>query len=164
MDALMFVLLNKGTFINYMDKIWANFDLLKCTKWTYYYLPFVMWPPWTFYWPFPPSSCPLSYWMTPKITRYWKCRGGLWERKLCCSITSKDNHNSTKGSCYQSARRTLHSLKFIYSEKATKVCEIFTLILSYVVPVKNKVKISQNFVAFSEYMNFKSKTFLLLPV
>ena len=27
-------------------------------------------------------------------------------------------------------------LKFIYSEKATKLCEIFTLLLSYVVPVK----------------------------
>ena len=26
--------------------------------------------------------------------------------------------------------------------------------LSYVVPVKSKVKISQNFVAFSEYLNF----------
>ena len=45
-------------------------------------------------------------------------------------------------------------LKFIYSEKATKFCEIFTLLLSYVVAVKSKVKISQNFVAFSEYMNF----------
>ena len=45
-------------------------------------------------------------------------------------------------------------VKFIYSEKATKFCEIFTLLLSYVVPVKSKVKISQNFVAFSEYMNF----------
>ena len=38
-------------------------------------------------------------------------------------------------------------LKFIYSEKATKFCEIFTLLLSYVLPVKSKVKISQNFVA-----------------
>ena len=47
------------------------------------------------------------------------------------------------------------SLKFIYSEKATNFCEIFTLLLSYVVHVKSKVKISQNFVAFSEYMNFK---------
>ena len=46
-------------------------------------------------------------------------------------------------------------LKFIYSEKATKFCKISTLILSYVVPVKSKVEISQNFVAFSEYMNFK---------
>ena len=45
-------------------------------------------------------------------------------------------------------------LKFIYSEKATKFCEIFTLLLSYVGPVKSKVKILQNFVAFSEYMNF----------
>ena len=45
-------------------------------------------------------------------------------------------------------------LKFIYSEKAPKFCDIFTLLLSYVLPVKSKVKISPNFVAFSEYMNF----------
>ena len=38
---------------------------------------------------------------------------------------------------------------------ATIFCKIFTLLLSYVVPVKSKVKILQNFVAFSEYMNFK---------
>ena len=50
-------------------------------------------------------------------------------------------------------------VKFIYSEKATKFCEIFTLHLSYVVPVKSKVKILQNFVAFSEYMNFTKNTF-----
>ena len=46
-------------------------------------------------------------------------------------------------------------LKLIYSEKATKFFEISTLLLSYVVPVKSKVEISQNFVAFSECMNFK---------
>ena len=46
--------------------------------------------------------------------------------------------------------------KFIYSEKATKFCKISTLLLSYVVPVKSKVDISQNFVAFSEYMNFNT--------
>ena len=45
-------------------------------------------------------------------------------------------------------------LKFIYSEKATKFWEISIVDLSYVVPVKSKVEISQNFVAFSEYMNF----------
>ena len=45
-------------------------------------------------------------------------------------------------------------LKFIYSEKATKFCEISTLLLSYVVPVKSKMEISQNFVAFSEYLTF----------
>ena len=46
-------------------------------------------------------------------------------------------------------------LKFIYSEKAKKFCEIFILLLSYAVPVKGKVEISQNFLAFSEYTNFK---------
>ena len=45
-------------------------------------------------------------------------------------------------------------LKFIYSEKATKFYKISTLLLSYVVPNKSKVEILQNFVAFSEYMNF----------
>ena len=45
-------------------------------------------------------------------------------------------------------------LKFIYSEKATKCCEIFTLLLTVCTVVKSKVKISKNFVAFSEYMNF----------
>ena len=48
-------------------------------------------------------------------------------------------------------------VKFIYFEKATKFCEISTLDLSYVVPVKSTVEISQNFVAFSEYMNFKNQ-------
>ena len=45
-------------------------------------------------------------------------------------------------------------VKFIYSEKATKFCEISTVDLSYVVTVKSTVEILQNFVAFSEYMNF----------
>ena len=47
-------------------------------------------------------------------------------------------------------------VKLIYSEKATKFCEIFTLLLSYVVPVKSTVKIAQNVLAFSEYMNFST--------
>ena len=38
-------------------------------------------------------------------------------------------------------------LKFIYSDKATKFCEIFPLLLTTVNAVKSK--------AFSEYMNFK---------
>ena len=45
---------------------------------------------------------------------------------------------------------------FIYSEKTTKFCEISTLDLSYVVTVKSTLEILQNFVAFSEYMNFKT--------
>ena len=48
-------------------------------------------------------------------------------------------------------------IKFIYSEKAQTLCEISTLDLFYLVTVKSRVKITQNFVAFSEYMNFTSK-------
>ena len=55
-------------------------------------------------------------------------------------------------------------VRFIYSEKATKFSEIFTLPLSYVVPVKSNVKMSQNFVASSEYMNFKSQIVYLFHV
>ena len=51
----------------------------------------------------------------------------------------------------------LHNeVKFIYSKKAAKFCEIFPLLLTTVHTVKSKGKISQNFAAFSEYMNFKS--------
>ena len=52
------------------------------------------------------------------------------------------------------AVRKFKFLKFIYSEKATKFCEIFPLLLTRVHTVKSKGKVSQNFVAFSEYMNF----------
>ena len=49
-------------------------------------------------------------------------------------------------------------IKFVYSEKATKFGEIFTLLLSTVHADKSKVKISPNFVVFSEYMNFNKET------
>ena len=49
-------------------------------------------------------------------------------------------------------------VKFVYSEKATKFFEIFPLLLSAVHTDKSKGKISQNFVAFSEYMNFTVNT------
>ena len=46
-------------------------------------------------------------------------------------------------------------IKFVYSEKkGTNFWEISTIDLSDVVTVKSTVEISQNFVAFSEYMNF----------
>ena len=45
-------------------------------------------------------------------------------------------------------------LKFIHSEKATKFCKISTLDLTVLHMVKFMVETSQNFVAFSEYMNF----------
>ena len=46
-------------------------------------------------------------------------------------------------------------LKFIYSEKATKFCEFFPLLLTVCTVVNSKGKILQNFVAFSEYMNLQ---------
>ena len=55
-------------------------------------------------------------------------------------------------------------LKSIYSEKATKFCEISTVDLSYVVTVKSTVEISQNFAAFWEYMNFTANAESLLKL
>ena len=50
----------------------------------------------------------------------------------------------------------LRSLKFKYSEKeGHKILRNLHLYLFYVVTVKSKMEISQNFVAFLEYMNFK---------
>ena len=46
------------------------------------------------------------------------------------------------------AKSNFTILKFIYSEKTTKFCEISTVDLFYVVAVKSTVEISQNFVAF----------------
>ena len=43
----------------------------------------------------------------------------------------------------------------MYSEKVTKFCKISTLLLSVCTLDKSKLEISQNFVAFSEYSNFK---------
>ena len=73
-------------------------------------------------------------------------------------------NNETRGHCAVFAQNdfwgqylpnTFSNLKFIYSEKPTQFCEISIVDLSYVVTVKSTVEISQNFVAFSEYMNFK---------
>ena len=46
-----------------------------------------------------------------------------------------------------------NQVKFVYIEKATKICDISTLLLTCTTQAKSQVKISQNFVAFSEYMN-----------
>ena len=45
-------------------------------------------------------------------------------------------------------------LKFVYSKKATKFCEISTLLLSTVHTDKSKVETLQKILAFSKYMNF----------
>ena len=45
-------------------------------------------------------------------------------------------------------------LKFIYSERATQYCKISIVDLTVTTQDKSMVEISQNFVAFSEYINF----------
>ena len=47
-----------------------------------------------------------------------------------------------------------HMLKFIYSEKATKFCEISTVDLTVTTSDKSTVEISQKFVAFSDKIFF----------
>ena len=59
---------------------------------------------------------------------------------------------SWKSFCHSIYIRTV---KFIYSEKATNFCKISTLLLYVCTVDKSKVEISQNFVAFSEYTNFR---------
>ena len=49
----------------------------------------------------------------------------------------------------------MYNVKFIYSEKAKKFSDISTLLLTACTVVKSKLEISQNFVAFSEYINLK---------
>ena len=55
--------------------------------------------------------------------------------------------------CKEPWRGTI--VKFVYYEKATKFWKIFTLLLTVCTVVKNNMKIFQNFVAFSEYMNLR---------
>ena len=50
-------------------------------------------------------------------------------------------------------------LKFIYSAKAKRFCEISTILLTGTTQDKSKVEILPNFVAFSEYMNFTKSIF-----
>ena len=48
-------------------------------------------------------------------------------------------------------------VKLIYSEKATKFCEISTVDLTGTTKNKSAVEILQNFVAFSKHMNFNDQ-------
>ena len=63
----------------------------------------------------------------------------------------------TKNHLTTSHKIPINWVEFVYSEKAKKFCKISTLLVSTVHTDKSKVEISQNFVAFSEYMNFKKK-------
>ena len=71
---------SKGSFKNSLDQIFPNFDDLPPSNgefWTFYIPgPLLSSVDFLLYWP-PTytSSCPRSYWMTPK------CKGASWEKK-----------------------------------------------------------------------------------
>ena len=90
------------------------------------------------------------------------------------SISTADNRSSTNILTFslsktKKRKRILNLVfelvwsvfKFTYSDKATNLCEISTVYLSYVVPVKSTMGILQNFVAFSEYINFMAQNLSL---
>ena len=99
----------------------------------------------------PPSSYTMNLRTLTKVAKVSQTSKLSYE--ILNENSEKTNFISHKKKTHPKSQHRL-GLKLIYSEKATKFCKIFTLLLSSVVPVKSKVKISQNFVAFSEYMNF----------
>ena len=75
--------------------------------------------------------------------------------KMQCSQAVHCNWLKIRKVTAPESQKTLRLIKLIYSEKATKICEVFPLLLSTVHTVKSK---EPNFVAFSEYMNvYKNK-------
>ena len=86
----------------------------------------------------------------------------MWKKCMYSQITgfSVTNGLESRNLCIIPADGSQWGIKIclfrfhIYSEKVTKFCKISTLLLFNGVPVKIKVEISQNFWAFSEYINF----------
>ena len=79
-----------------------------------------------------------------------------------CHIIFHLFHQRTRWN-YSMERETKLSVndRWLISILKLRFCENVTLDFSYVVSVKSKVEILQNFVAFSEYMNFKRVSFTL---
>ena len=75
---------------------------------------------------------------------------------FCCSdwLTVPEEGPAFWGLSQTCTRLQVFVIKFIYSEKATKIFEIFPLLLTVCTVDKSKGKISQHFVAFSEYIGY----------
>ena len=87
--------------------------------------------------------------MRVEIT-FSKREGGFLSFKFCkitimhkCVVLIQERINGRTVQEGSVEEMLAYMLKFIYSEKATKFCEIFTLLLSYVAPVKSKMKIAK---------------------
>ena len=101
------------------------------------------------------ASCPPGKWECPALAGVCIDLEKICDDKLDCPNGADEGPGCDNIECDR------YGLKFIYSEKATKFCEIFTSLLSKVQTDKNKVKISQKCVAFPEYMNFNYISILL---
>ena len=87
----------------------------------------------------------------------WYTRGRhFWPKTNVFTIRPSVSAAEFKGWIWPNVKLQIFFLNglLIYSEKAKKIYEILPSLLTNVNTVKNKGKISQNFVAFSEYMNF----------
>ena len=82
----------------------------------------------------------------------------LWPRFLSFMINLCQSIDTSETIGCMTILLCSRKIKFIYSENAAKFCEISILLLTVCSTVKSKVKISENFVAFSEYMNFSTPT------
>ena len=91
------------------------------------------------------------------LTFTYKCFNQSQHRLIQNSVLIvRKNMQKVEISISIALRQTV--VKFVYSEKATKFCEIFPLLLTVCTAVKSKGKILQIFVAFLKYMNFKDLT------
>ena len=95
--------------------------------------------------PFSPNDSDISDIFEPPSIFDKLTPGNKKGRKANGNVSSSTRMHSKIG---KRGRKGKLILKFIYSEKATKFCEIFTKDLSYAVTVKSTVEISQNFVGF----------------
>ena len=90
-----------------------------------------------------------------KILAWWETFMAKTWRLLREALVVSSIEQKRAWQAYELCHAPRHSLlKFIYFEKATNFCKISTADLSYVITVKSMMEISQNFVTFSEFMNF----------
>ena len=90
-----------------------------------------------------------------KILVWWETFTAKTWRLLREALVVSSIEQKRAWQAYELYHAPRHSLlKFIYFEKATNFCKISTADLSYVITVKSMMEISQNFVTFSEFMNF----------
>ena len=80
--------------------------------------------------------------------------------KLNGQLKKTETFNSPNSQSFFRENPQSTFIKFIHSEKAKKFCKIFNLLLTGNTQDKSKMKISQNHVAFSEYMNFNTEQLL----